>query len=50
MLWEGLSYLQSSVQNTVIACPQSKSFGKGGGHGGKDSMNNERNIFKKSET
>ena len=43
---EGLSYLQSSVQNTVIACPQIKSFGRGGGHGGKDSINNDKNILK----
>ena len=46
MLTERLSYLQSSVQNTVIACPQNKSLGRGGGHGGKDSMNNDRNISK----
>ena len=41
---EWLSYLQFLVQNTVIACPQNKYFG--GGHGGKNSMNNKRNLKK----
>ena len=46
MLIKGLSYLQSSVQNTVIACPQNKSLRTGGWHGGKDSINNNVKYLK----
>ena len=44
---ERMSYLQSSVQNIVIACPQTKSPWRGGGHSDKDSMNNDTEIFEK---
>lgn len=50
MLIKGLSYLQSSVQNTVIACPQNKPFRTGGWHGGKDSINNNAEYLKNINT
>lgn len=47
MLMKGISLLQSSIQNIATACSQNNTFGKGGGHGGTDSMNNGTEIFEK---
>ena len=45
-----MSYLQSSVQNIVRACPQNKSVGRGGGQSGKDSISNSTKTSEKWNT